>query len=72
MTARLTTAEARALGIDPTGASSAARARSTRRGRSATGDQVAICHDCGQTFHGETAAARHNAETHHARFELAP
>lgn len=64
MAAHITAAQARALGIDVS-----ARTPS-RTGRTAKGPQLATCHTCGAELVGETAAARHNAETHHGRYPI--
>lgn len=64
MTARLTVAEAKRLGIDTTGTKTSTRSR-----RTAKGPAPWRCSTCGLTGDGETSAARHNAETHHGRYE---
>jgi len=74
MTAHLTVAEARALGLDPsagTGARppSGARRRSTRKAVDAAECAPNRCVTCGETFGGEKAEARHLKQTGHARYE---
>lgn len=59
---RLSEAAARRAGID-TGATRAPKSR-----RAAGGAYPWRCTTCGEEGRGETAATRHNAETHHARF----
>lgn len=67
--ARLTVAEARALGLDTSTATKAATT-STRSRRAVTGPAPWRCSTCGLTDTGETSAARHNVDTHHGRYEV--
>lgn len=63
MTAHLTAAQARALGLDvPAG-----RPRPTRR--ALPGHGRSTCHACGATFTTAAAETRHVAATFHARYE---
>jgi hypothetical protein len=64
VTAHLTAAEARALGIDPP----PARHRTTRaalpRARA-----VSVCHTCGDRFDTDAGETRHVAATGHVRYD---
>lgn len=62
--ARLTPAEARALGVDVP----ARQARTTRR--TARREYLTRCHDCGETFPSVAAEDRHLADTGHHRYDL--
>lgn len=65
MTARMTEAEARALGIEPAPGRSGRRDRTVARGPYAT-----ACHDCHELFFTRASEDRHLATTGHARYEL--
>lgn len=67
MTAHLSAAEARALGIDVPGAGP--RPRMTRRALRRD-HAVSTCHDCAATFDTDAAETRHVADTHHARYDV--
>ena len=64
MAARLTEAEARALGLDV----KAKRARTTRK--TAAGPYRTICKTCDVVFETSAAEDRHVADTGHARYEI--
>lgn len=64
MTARITTAEARALGLDVKPSSS----RTTRK--VARGPYHTVCVRCREDFTTAASEDRHVTETHHARYEL--
>jgi hypothetical protein len=65
VTARLTAAEARAIGIT---ASASTRGRTTRR--VARGPYRTTCTRCGATFHTQAAEDRHLTATRHTRYQL--
>jgi hypothetical protein len=67
MTAHLTAAQARRLGIDVP--ATAARPRATRKAL-ARDRAVSVCHDCGARFDTEAAETRHVAATFHARYRM--
>lgn len=74
MTAHLTAAEARALGID-TDADRAAHVAATqprRTRRALPGHGVSACHTCGEAFTSDAAETRHVAATFHARYDTDP
>jgi hypothetical protein len=64
MTARLTAAEARALGLAP----SSSRSRTTRR--SAPGPYRTTCHTCSTFFASQADEDRHLDATGHPRYTL--
>jgi hypothetical protein len=64
VTAHLTAAEARRLGIDVP----APRRRTTRRALPRAGS-VSVCHTCGERFTTDAAETRHVAATFHARYD---
>ena len=64
MTAHLTAAEARKLGLDVP----ATKKRTTRR--TAKGPYLTVCHDCGETFTTQAAETRHLDDTRHCRYQL--
>ena len=66
MIARISAAEARALGIDTDEKPS--RKRTTRR--TARGPYRTICIDCGEVFTTQAAETRHVDATRHCRFDL--
>jgi hypothetical protein len=67
MTAHLTAAEARALGIALPDAAPA-RHRTTRRALPRA-RSVSVCHTCGATFDTDAGETRHVAATFHARYD---
>jgi hypothetical protein len=68
VTAHLTAAQARALGIGNTLPIVPARKRTTRRALPRE-RAVSVCHVCGAVFTSAAAETRHVAETVHARFD---
>lgn len=72
MIARITPAQARALGISPVAGSPSAGRKVKRR---AVAKGVAFhteCLTCGTEFHTEASEDRHVNETRHARYRLIP
>lgn len=67
MTAHLTAAEARALGIAVPDAVPA-RHRTTRRALPRD-RAVSVCHTCGDTFDTDAGETRHVAATGHVRYD---
>ena len=74
MIARLTPAQARALGIDATGGGDnpKPKRKRTRRTEPVNGQYRSICHDCAEVFTSYAAETRHVDEKHHARFSTIP
>ena len=69
MTAHLTAAQARALGIGNTLPIVPARKRTTRRAVP-RGRAVSVCQACGARFDTDAAETRHVAATLHARYQM--
>ena len=68
---KLTPAQARALGIDPPDAVTAASAPARRARRPAgPAHYHTVCHNCGEVFTTQAAETRHLDATRHARYEL--
>lgn len=67
MTVHLTEAEARRLGIK---GAPAARRKTTSKAAPSADCAPNRCCTCGQIFTDETAEARHNADTRHARYAM--
>lgn len=67
MTAHLTAAQARRLGIDVP--ATAARPRRATRLALPRGRAVSVCHTCSERFTTEAAETRHVAATLHARYD---
>lgn len=63
MAARLTPAEAKALGLAPT-------ARKKQTGKRARAAYWSRCVTCDEEFRTEAAEERHLIATHHARYEM--
>ena len=66
MTARLSAAEAKALGLTST---SAAKKRTTRR-TAKGGPYHTRCRTCGEEFTTAASEDRHVHDTHHVRYDL--
>jgi len=62
MAARLSKAEAKALGL-PVPAP-------TKTRREASGPYLTVCRTCGEEFTTMAAETRHLVDTHHARYEV--
>jgi len=71
LTAHLTAAQARRLGIDTDAdrATHVAATQPRRTRRALPGHGVSVCHTCGETFTTAAAETRHVADTGHARYE---
>lgn len=77
MPAHLTPAQAKALGIDPSDARKGTGAGRSRRGGGRSAPSPTECHGllddgslCRTRCDGETAQAKHQAATGHARYQL--
>lgn len=68
MTAHLSTAEARRLGLVGDGASG--RSPTAKRSPRARFPYLSECHACGEHFTTETAEVRHSDATGHRRYQL--
>jgi hypothetical protein len=65
VTAHLTAAQARALGLDVPAPRPRLTRRTVPRARS-----VSVCHACGARFDTDAAETRHVAATFHARYQM--